>query len=788
MIIDDFTGTNGDDFSKEWWYDAAGNSGTGSTVIDDNEAQMTISSGNSGNHYKTLNRIIKGDFEIEFDFVTVTGQVVSIQQGGVYISPNKDNNTSEWGFVGLINRSGTPYAYFRYDDAGSNDSWDEVNISSKSNPYTNKFRIKRVGNQVSAYYKNEEDGSWSQIGSAHTWIEDDVYVGFMAYRNSTSATPLVYTFDNFAINSCDVIVPWNISQTGEVAAQNVWNENFVAVYHMSQDPTDGTDTILDSTVNGNHGDTHGSMTSGDLVDGVFGKAIDFDGSNDYISMPDVMDNTIGTVEVFTLIDVLGGSNNYAPIFVSDRSDFSDRLRIYNFNNGSSWDYRFGVDGNEVILTISPVNLDVFEYFAASYEVNGTFNIYKNDDTDSISAPNGTADFSPPLLAKVPDNYFSVDYLNCQIGEVRVSNIQRSSAWLKATNAVLKNILLTEGSSSSSSTSSSSSSSTTPPLYYTIDSSKIDENLIDFPVGIILPSDFTSANSYENLHVTVSGGNELYTEVDTWETSGTIWTKVPWIPANRDTVLTLEYNSNNSYIGSTGTSAAQTVWDENFVAVYHMSQNPTGGTLLDSTSNLHNGSFNGSMTSDDLIDGVFGKAIDFDGNNDIVTASVSGLTDYPATLECAGRATITAASNNNPSVGIGDVSEPDQMVLLNMYGNIGRLNFYSTGTTLLNGTVSLDAGEFAYLASALVTSTSRKLYTNGGTEQEDTGGDAWPTGIDTIGIGGTPDSTIGYRAGEVEEVRISNIARSAAWLKATNAVLKNILLTEGSSSSSSSSSG
>ena len=56
---------------------------------------------------------------------------------------------------------------------------------------------------------------------------------------------------------------------------------------MSQDPNgDAADAIKDSTSNANDGIPVGSMTTADLVAGKVGKGIDFDGSDDYITVPD----------------------------------------------------------------------------------------------------------------------------------------------------------------------------------------------------------------------------------------------------------------------------------------------------------------------------------------------------------------------------------------------------------------------------------------------------------------------------------------------------------------------
>ncbi len=57
----------------------------------------------------------------------------------------------------------------------------------------------------------------------------------------------------------------------------------MAVWHLQNNPAQ---TIQDSTQYNNDGTSHGGMSSSDLVDGITGKCLDFDGVDDYISVPD----------------------------------------------------------------------------------------------------------------------------------------------------------------------------------------------------------------------------------------------------------------------------------------------------------------------------------------------------------------------------------------------------------------------------------------------------------------------------------------------------------------------
>jgi len=63
----------------------------------------------------------------------------------------------------------------------------------------------------------------------------------------------------------------------------VWSD-YVGVWHMGDDPSGTAPQMVDSTGNGHDGTSFGTMTSGDVVATQLGDGLDFDGSNDYISM------------------------------------------------------------------------------------------------------------------------------------------------------------------------------------------------------------------------------------------------------------------------------------------------------------------------------------------------------------------------------------------------------------------------------------------------------------------------------------------------------------------------
>src|SRR5690606_11402161 len=65
-----------------------------------------------------------------------------------------------------------------------------------------------------------------------------------------------------------------VGDTGETAAQRVWENGYAGVWHMKN--VNGQ--VLDSTANGNHGTIYGATE----VDGPLGRCLSFDGVDDEV--------------------------------------------------------------------------------------------------------------------------------------------------------------------------------------------------------------------------------------------------------------------------------------------------------------------------------------------------------------------------------------------------------------------------------------------------------------------------------------------------------------------------
>lgn len=171
---------------------------------------------------------------------------------------------------------------------------------------------------------------------------------------------------------------------------------------------------------------------------------------------------------------------------------------------------------------------------------------------------------------------------------------------------------------------------------TIDSTYIDEDLTDFPVMIrISPSagrslqDITDIftelgdNQYK-FKIEDSDGNKLYTEIDYWsntEQRANLWVKIPFIDSVTDTTIRIYYDASGGdqtdFVGETGSQPASGVWDDDYIAVWHFSQQ-TSASLLDSTgSPQHNSTSLVGLDGDERVNAFTGYGIEFNGSDEYI---------------------------------------------------------------------------------------------------------------------------------------------------------------------------
>jgi len=309
---------------------------------------------------------------------------------------------------------------------------------------------------------------------------------------------------------------------------------------------------------------------------------------------------------------------------------------------------------------------------------------------------------------------------------------------------------------------------------TADHTVIDSDLTDFPALLYISASSGKNNkdltfvfdevgaNYKKIAVTTGDGvTQCYVEVEKWDAvneKAWLWVRCPTLPSTTDTDFYLYYDNsqpdNTTYVGEPGSAPAQNVWDANFKGVWHLDEDPSGTApqMKDSTSNNNDGTCYGSMTSGDQVAGKINGSLYFDGVDDDVTLS------SPIT-----------GTVHSCSIWVKFDTDPDFVLVGGslthyfLYATSGGL-YYNVGGDYVWVDVSWATNTWYHLA-VVRNGTSVRFYVNGsqqGTEQTLSANTS--NSVNTIGSYSDDDRWA--TDGIIDEVRISNVARSAAWIKAS----------------------
>jgi hypothetical protein len=263
------------------------------------------------------------------------------------------------------------------------------------------------------------------------------------------------------------------------------------------------------------------------------------------------------------------------------------------------------------------------------------------------------------------------------------------------------------------------------------------------------------------------------EIESWDkatNTAAIWVLVPTIYPDSDIdYIKMWYNDEvNGAVIDIQDSTAVFATTNNFEAVWHMSQDPSGGAgaVLDSTANAYDGTSSGGMTSGDLVDSVIGPGIYFDGSDDVIDSGSVDVSDTDdVTIEAWGyydatsywwRGFIGQNSGQNDSDYEIDVSDTGQFrtwVNDNQWTPAQYFPqkswFHVAFTYSWNGPGSGNSWRYLYFNGVLVYSDRSvdPQIPNDGTFKI---GDNWDPDLAWLGI--------------IDEVRVSNSQRSEDWIK------------------------
>ncbi|RNC85710.1 MAG: DUF2341 domain-containing protein [Balneola sp.] len=298
--------------------------------------------------------------------------------------------------------------------------------------------------------------------------------------------------------------------------------------------------------------------------------------------------------------------------------------------------------------------------------------------------------------------------------------------------------------------------------YIVESDSVSgsSDLVDFPVLIsITDPEFAynatpgtgtdNINGFDIAFTADDGTTELDFELESYN-SGTgeiiFWVRFPTLSPATDTQFFIYYGDATITTDQSSTST----WDSNYQLVMHMDD------VTDATSNSNDGTNNGTVSAT----GFIGNGRDFEyQDSDFITVA-----DDPS-LDITGEITISFWYNPESTVN-GDGGAPD---LVTKGTNASyeaafrggpRMQFRKNGGNNLNAAAAFNVTASTwYYFNYVQTSTGRIIYQDGTSIRTDANITAFATNNDDLQISRSGDAADGI----MDEVRISDIARSADWI-------------------------
>jgi hypothetical protein len=310
---------------------------------------------------------------------------------------------------------------------------------------------------------------------------------------------------------------------------------------------------------------------------------------------------------------------------------------------------------------------------------------------------------------------------------------------------------------------------------TASNTNVDADLTQFPLLLKLGTsvgtgandvsfvfdELTSDANRKKIAVTdTTGDTQLYVEIEKWDDtneSAILWvSKSDWVlDHDANTELYLYYDSsqadNDTYVGDGG--GRTEVWDSGYLGVWHFNEDPSGAApqMLNSVSANVDGTSVGTMLTEDLVNAKIGKGLQFDGSNDKITFGTGLSTSY---------FTVEAWVKYDGAVEAHELfkKEFSWSIQSDASGNFYCFA-YAGGSWRASGVAPTAGSTSVYLyVVGTYDGSNAYCYTNGvaGSAGAYSGTAGSSSNVATINLDA---------ACIIDEPRLSNIARTASWIKA-----------------------
>ena len=264
----------------------------------------------------------------------------------------------------------------------------------------------------------------------------------------------------------------------------------------------------------------------------------------------------------------------------------------------------------------------------------------------------------------------------------------------------------------------------------------------------------------------------------------LFVKVPHISSVSGTKISIYYDNtkddNNFYIGDTIEDIASYVWDENYLAVLHLDDvvyhytSLATDNFLDSTSNDNHGTNANNLVR--RYGNYHQEDVLFYGSDYITLGNLGSAAEGTVEFSSCSHIDKTATDNRNMFTtyynGSNNAVRFEETIAGQLYVAVGISVGSMTSTShTVSGTVDYNRISYAWSST---TGSGYGYYDDAYTW--DSALPYIPTTFNNVSLGTGFNATDRWYLGMLDEFRISNIARSPSWLKATHYTMKDNLLT------------
>ena len=611
---------------------------------------------------------------------------------------------------------------------------------------------------------SEELDAWVKIPSLSSTVDTTIY---MYYGHSTAAD--------------------------QQDATNVWDSDYVGVWHMSEDVDAQLDINYDSTSSGSDMTRYdgGTGGNGDIA-GQIGRADGFDGIDDQVA------NATATVkpDTFTI----------SGWFKVDNEDANFPLVGWRPYTSTQYPAAYVRFGSSAMLWMGSSNYRYFSlggtpvtngnWYHIAFTVPGA---NQTDITSSAAYLDGSALSSWSTKSTSVQTTKSTCRLgNCRVSdgwadggldEVRLSKTVRSADWIKAEYETAKNpdSLLAVGDEEKQVQNSwYEQSGYLHRQAIIISSDTTAADLSDFPVLIQI----TNANNDVFEHAQEGGNDIVFTASDGTTklahererfvpTGGSeeldAWVKIPSLSASADTTIYMYYG----HSAAVDQQDATNVWDSDYVGVWHMSEDVDAQLDInyDSTSSGSDMTrYDGGTGGNGDIVGQIGRADGFDGIDDQVLNATA--TVNPDTFTISGWFKVDNEDANFPLVGWRPYTSTQYPAAYVRFGSSAMLWMGSSNYRYFSlGGTPVTNGNWYHIAFT-VPGANQTDITSSAAYLDGSALSSWSTASTSVQTTkgmcrlGNCRQSDGWADGGLDEVRLSTTVRSAAWIKAEYETAKN----------------